>query len=315
MSWRDFTPDFIEEAGEDLVEGIGEGAEWLGDKTADLAEEVGWDSGADWIRDKSRSLANTMGADVAEMELDQTEDPKKIIYGSVSKIRANAEHLGDFRTNFDKVGKGIKGLDPSAIKGETAAAFADSVAKEPPRWFKAADAFEEAQGALSRFADTVEWAQGRAQEAINDYKAAKKASDDARAAYNKKVDEYNNAVTAQKDDLPPRPSGFTDPGEAGIKAAYDKVIEARKQRNEAAATARSAIAAARDAAPPKPSYAEQAGDGFQAMAIDATHLVGGVVKGTAGLVNFVRSVNPTDPYNLTHPAEYLMGRGPGHGSQ
>ncbi|WP_405687141.1 DUF6531 domain-containing protein [Streptomyces sp. NBC_00057] len=29
--------------------------------------------------------------------------------------------------------------------------------------------------------------------------------------------------------------------------------------------------------------------------------------GTAGLLNFVRSVNPTDPYNLTHPAEYYKG--------
>ncbi|MET9801630.1 putative T7SS-secreted protein [Streptomyces sp. NPDC006368] len=306
MSWRDFTPDFIEDAGEDLVEGAGDLVEWAGDKTADLAEEVGWDSGADWIRDKSRSVANSMGADVAELELDQTEDPKKIIYGSVATLRANAKHLGDLRTNFDKVGKGIKGLDSSAIKGEAANAFSEAIAQEPPKWFKAADAFEKAQSALTRFAETVEWAQGRAQEAIDDYKAAKKASEDARAAYNKKVDEYNAALKAGQDDLPPRPSGFTDPGEAGVKAAYDKVIEARKQRNEAAERARSALAAARDAAPPKPSYAEQVGDGFEAMTIDATHLVGGVVKGTAGLVNFVRSVNPMDPYNLTHPAEYMM---------
>ncbi|WP_374196240.1 hypothetical protein [Streptomyces sp. ISL-10] len=37
------------------------------------------------------------------------------------------------------------------------------------------------------------------------------------------------------------------------------------------------------------------------------HLAGGVVKGAAGLVNFVRSVNPLDIYNLTHPAEYYKG--------
>ncbi|MEU4359609.1 DUF6531 domain-containing protein [Streptomyces virginiae] len=35
-----------------------------------------------------------------------------------------------------------------------------------------------------------------------------------------------------------------------------------------------------------------------------THLAGGVLKGTAGLANFVRAVTPFDPYNLTHPAEY-----------
>ncbi|MEV8531985.1 putative T7SS-secreted protein [Streptomyces sp. NPDC051211] len=305
MGWRDFTPDFIEDAGEDVVEGIGDGVEWVGDKTADLAEDVGWDDGADWIREKSRSLANSMGAEVAELELDQTEDPKKIIYGSVSKIRENAKHLADFRTNFDKVGKGIKGLNADAIKGVTADSYAEHVAKQPPKWFRAADAFEKAEGALTRFAETVEWAQGQAKDAIEQYKTAKKTSEDARTAYNNKVDEYNDAVKAKKDDLPPRPSGFTDPGAAGIKAAYDKVIEARKQRNEAADTAKAAVEAARDAAPPKPSYAAQVGDGFEAMVIDTTHLVGGVIKGTAGIVNFARSVNPLDPYNLTHPAEYV----------
>ncbi|MFD0393205.1 hypothetical protein ACFQ3Z_14820 [Streptomyces nogalater] len=34
--------------------------------------------------------------------------------------------------------------------------------------------------------------------------------------------------------------------------------------------------------------------------------MGGALKGTAGLVNFVRGLNPVDPYNLTHPAAYLQ---------
>lgn len=34
------------------------------------------------------------------------------------------------------------------------------------------------------------------------------------------------------------------------------------------------------------------------------HVGGGIIKGTAGILNFVRSVNPVDPYNITHPAEY-----------
>ncbi|RSS87044.1 type IV secretion protein Rhs [Streptomyces sp. WAC05292] len=33
--------------------------------------------------------------------------------------------------------------------------------------------------------------------------------------------------------------------------------------------------------------------------------MGGVVKGTAGIVSFARSLNPGDPYNIAHPAEYL----------
>ena len=89
------------------------------------------------------------------------------------------------------------------------------------------------------------------------------------------------------------------------KAAQEQLEEARAQRDEAAGRARTAVGAARDAAPPKPSYAEQAGDGLTGLRLDATHLSGGVVKGVAGLNNFVRSVNPVDPYNLTHPAEYV----------
>ncbi|WP_353963355.1 polymorphic toxin type 30 domain-containing protein [Streptomyces sp. NBC_00051] len=41
--------------------------------------------------------------------------------------------------------------------------------------------------------------------------------------------------------------------------------------------------------------------------VELAHFSGGIVKGGAGLVNFVRSVNPTDPYNLTHPADYFTG--------
>ncbi len=34
--------------------------------------------------------------------------------------------------------------------------------------------------------------------------------------------------------------------------------------------------------------------------------MGGVAKGTAGLVNFARGLNPTDPYNVTHPAAFAQ---------
>ncbi|MCY0937423.1 hypothetical protein OTB74_25245 [Streptomyces sp. H34-S4] len=88
MGWRDFVPDGVEDWAEDRVEDVGDAVEWAGDKTADLAEDVGLDGAGDWIRDKSRSAANRLGADVAELELGQTEDPNKLVYGSVSKIRA-----------------------------------------------------------------------------------------------------------------------------------------------------------------------------------------------------------------------------------
>ncbi|MFJ7170200.1 putative T7SS-secreted protein [Streptomyces globosus] len=307
MGWRDWVPDSVEDVVEDGAEKVGDFVEWGGDKAADVAEDVGWDSGADWIRDKSHSAANQLGADVAELELGQTEDPKKLVYGSPLKIREQVGHLNDFRKAFTSVGTGLKNLtDPDGLKGEAARAFREAVAKEPPRWFKAAEAFGKAADAMNRFAETVEWAQNKAKEALEDYNKAKKVSQDARDAYNKQYDAYKAAVEAKKDHLPPRPSdSFDDPGKPLAAAAQEKLDHARKQRNELAENAATAVRAARDAAPPKPSYTQQLGDGLDYLDLAATHLLGGVVKGTAGIVSFARSLNPGDPYNIAHPAEYL----------
>ncbi|MEU1889722.1 DUF6531 domain-containing protein [Streptomyces pristinaespiralis] len=44
-----------------------------------------------------------------------------------------------------------------------------------------------------------------------------------------------------------------------------------------------------------------------AQGIELAHVGAGFVKGGASVVNFVRSINPLDMYNLTHPAEYYKG--------
>ncbi|WP_367324974.1 putative T7SS-secreted protein [Streptomyces sp. HUAS ZL42] len=310
----DITPDSVEDAVEDGVEWVGNRVEDAGNWTADRLDDVGWESGADWVREQSRSVANRMGAEVDEMDLGQTEDKTKLIYGSPDKLRASAEKLRAFQTAFDSAGDGLKGLDSSRLKGEAAEALRTAVGTQPPKWFTGADACEKAAAALEAFAGTVTWAQGQAQTAIDKWKEGVKASEDAADAHRKKVDAYNaavdryNAQPADKRDpssLPARPAAtFDDPGKKLMQDAQDILAEARKQRNTAAETARTAVGAARDMAPQKPSYAEQLGDGLQELQIMGDHVGGGIIKGTAGILNFVRSVNPMDPYNLTHPAEY-----------
>ncbi|MEU3185124.1 putative T7SS-secreted protein [Streptomyces sp. NPDC006923] len=310
----DITPDSVEDAVEDGVEWVGNRVEDAGNWSADRLEDIGWKSGADWAREQSRSVANRMGAEVDELDLGQTEDKTKLIYGSPSKINSVAAKLRAFQSAFDDTGDGLKGLDSSRLKGEAADALRTAVSTQPPKWYTAADAYAKAVGALEAFADTVTWAQGQAQTAIDKWKEGVNASENAVDAHRKKVDAYNSAVdryNAQPADqrdpasLPPRPATtFDDPGTKLMKEAQDILAEARKQRNSAAETARTAVRAARDMAPEKPSYAEQVGDGFQELQLMGDHVGGGIIKGTAGLLNFVRSVNPTDPYNLTHPAEY-----------
>ncbi|MBC7269996.1 MAG: type IV secretion protein Rhs, partial [Streptomyces sp.] len=310
----DLTPDVVEDAVEDGVEWVGNRVEDAGNWTADRLDDVGWESGADWVREQSRSVANRMGAEVDEMDLGQTEDKTKLVYGSPSKISATAEKLRGFQSAFDSAGEGLKGMDSSRLKGETAEALRTAVRTQPPKWFTGADACEDAAAALEAFASTVTWAQGQAQTAIDKWKEGVKASEDAANAHRKKVDDYNtavdryNALPADKRDpstLPPRPAAtFEDPGKKLMQEAQEILAEARKQRNTAAETARSAVRAARDKAPAKPSYAEQLRDGVQEAQIIGDHVGGGIIKGTAGLLNFVRGINPLDPYNLTHPAEY-----------
>ncbi|MFJ1645774.1 putative T7SS-secreted protein [Streptomyces sp. NPDC088258] len=312
---HDITPDVVEDAVEGATEWAGDRVEGVGNWTADRMKDVGWDSGSDWMRERSRSVANRMGAEVEEMDLGQTEDRTKLVYGSAATLRATATRLKDFQKALDDVGRGLKGLDSSAVKGQAADAFRETVSIEPPKWFKGADACEKAAGALEEFAGTVEWAQGQAQTAIDTYKAGVKASEEARTTYNQKADTYRkaaeryNALPADQQDpatLPPYPGEFKDPGKAQVEEARDILKEARRQRDTAAETARGAVRAARDAAPPKPSYAEQASDGMTEYEVMKTHFGGGIVKGTAGLLTFARGVNPMDPYNLTHPAEFAL---------
>ncbi|WP_031511026.1 putative T7SS-secreted protein, partial [Streptomyces megasporus] len=312
---RDLTPDGVGKAIEKGTEWLGDRAEDVGDWTADRLDDVGWESGADWVREQSRSLANRMGAQVDEMDLGQTEDKTKLVHGSPSKIRGTASHLNDFKKAFDNVGKGLEGLDSDSLKGQAADAFRETVSIEPPKWYKAADACEKAAKALESFASTVEWAQGRAQTAIDKWKEGTKASEEALDAHKAEVDAYNSAVdkyNAQPADqrdpssLPPKPGKFTDPGKALMEEAQEILAEARKQRNTAAETARKAVRAARDTAPAKPSYARQLSDGLSELQVMQTHVGGGLIKGTAELLTFARGINPTDPYNLTHPAEYAL---------
>ncbi|GHJ39773.1 putative T7SS-secreted protein [Streptomyces sp. TS71-3] len=315
MGIGDFIPDPIEHAVEKGTEWVGDRVEDAGDWTADRLDDLGWDSGADWVREQSRSVANRMGAQVDEMDLGQSDDKTKLVYGSPGKLRATAGHLHTFQKSFDDVGDGLKGLNSDHLKGEAAEAFRKSVHIQPPKWFTGADAFDAAAKALESFADTVSWAQGQAQTAIDKWKAGTKASEDAADAHKKKVDAYNkaadhyNAQPADKRDpssLPPKPgSSFPDPGKKLMQDAQDILSEARKQRNAAADTASAKIRAARDKAPPKPSYTDQLTSGLDEVPMMIDHFEGGLLKGTAGLNNFARGINPLDPYNITHPAEYV----------
>ncbi|MEV4970004.1 putative T7SS-secreted protein [Streptomyces scopuliridis] len=312
VDWGGLADDVVDGIGKGIDKGkevVGEGVDWTTDRVGDGLDKVGAHDWADAVEDWGDETASSLGAQVGEQQLGQSEEADELIHGRPEKIAATVKNLRDFQKAFDLVGGGMRKLDSSRWKGEGADAFREKFQTLPTDWLRAADAFEDAAKALETYSRTVTSAQGKAREAIALYKEGNETSKAAVAAFNKKVDAYN---AARDSDTPlPHPGTFTDPGTAKRRRAQEILNDARHARNEAAETAKGAVTAAMAHAPKEPTGRERAKlelmDWGVGQGVELAHFGGGVVKGTAGLVNFVRSVNPMDPYNLAHPAEYYKG--------
>ncbi|NLU66678.1 putative T7SS-secreted protein [Streptomyces sp. HNM0574] len=289
-------------------EALGNGLEWAGDTAADGLDHVGLEDAAEGVRDAGEWTADKLGAEVSERQLGETEDPKEIIHGDVEKLTERAEHLRDFFKAFDNLGSGLKRLDVHGWEGEAGDAFRAEFEPQPKFWTGAADACEAAAKTLVEYASTVQWAQGEAKEAVALYKESKAASDKAVKEYNDTADEWNHKNEAGQDPGP-KPPPFQDPGKAGLERAQHMVTEARHQRDDAARRSADAVKGLVEQAPEMPGGWEMlksAGrDMAEGMALNSVHLLGGALKGLGETVGLVRMLNPTDPYNLTHPGQYL----------
>ncbi|GGW58609.1 putative T7SS-secreted protein [Streptomyces xantholiticus] len=288
---------------------LGEGVDYVTDKAGQGLRHYGYDGVAEAVEDWGDETASSLGAEVGEQQLGQTEEANELIHGNPGKIAEAVKNLRDFQTAFDLVGGGLKKLDSGHWKGEAANTFREKFEPLPTDWLRAADACENAAKALETYSKAITSAQGKAREAIALYKEGESDSKKAVEAYNKKVDAYN---AARNGDSPlPHPGEYSDPGKAKRAQAREILADARRARNEAAESAKSAVTAAMAHAPKEPTGRDKLKAEFMDYAmgqsIELAHVGAGVVKGTAGIVNFVRSVNPIDAYNLTHPAEYWKG--------
>ncbi|MGW8884695.1 putative T7SS-secreted protein [Streptomyces sp. NPDC055749] len=296
----------LEDGWEEGKKKVGEGVDWATDKAGDGLDHMGQGAMADVVEDWGDRTASSLGAQVGEQQLGQTRQANELIHGSTVKINASVQNLRDFGDAFDLVGRGMKSLDSSRWRGVAAEAFRDKFSTLPTDWVRASEAFGAAATALEMYASTVAWAQGKAQDAIEAFHDGEKASQSAATAYNKQVDAYKDAYGGANP--LPRPDTFVDPGTALRERAQEILDEARRQRNDAAATANKAVTAALAHAPAEPSATDRAkfnlADYSAGQAVEVLHVGGGVVKGVVGITNFVRSVHPLDPYNITHPAEY-----------
>ncbi|MGK5640278.1 putative T7SS-secreted protein, partial [Streptomyces sp. URMC 126] len=297
---------------------VGKGVRFVSHEVGDGLDSLGMHGLADDVDDFGDNFASRMGAHVSEQQLGETEEANELIHGSPAKIRSSASHLSDFAAAFARVRDGMSRLDSDHWKGQGADAFREKFAMHPAQWGHAAKACEDAAKALTRYEETVTWAQGKAKEAVALYKEGKRERKEALDAYKAQVESYDKAAeeyNAKLDDgkdpgpRPTPPGACPNAGAEKMQHAQELLTGARTQRNSAAEAAATAVNAALAHAPQKPAFTDRVGmniDDFEsAAATELTHVAGGFTKGAADTVKFVRTVLPVDPYNVTHPAQYL----------
>ncbi|GAA5111264.1 putative T7SS-secreted protein [Haloechinothrix salitolerans] len=154
-------------------------------------------------------------------ELGQTTDPTALIPGQPEQISNDLREMVGIITNLSGVSDGLGGIDPLDWTGEASTAFRNAFAQEPPKWLQAIDQLGGGSERLADFADTLTWAQGEAQRAIEMYTEAQAASRAAAAEYN---------VLAQAAQAAGEMIGaFVDPAQGAVEEAQAVLSNAREE--------------------------------------------------------------------------------------
>jgi RHS repeat-associated protein len=288
--------------------------------TGDALSAVGLTSAGREVDALGDKAGYELGADVPELQLGQTSDPAQLVHGDPAAIRSCASRLRTFSAAFGQTAEGLTGLDAGHWSGRAADAFRGKFAPHPAKWRDASSATEDASGALETYAAAVASAQGTARQAIEMYAAAQQVTASAQAVYQQQVTAYASAAQLYDARLaagtdpgarPVEPAAFSDPGASLRAQAQELLGQARSARDTAAARAAATISNAAGQAPAEPSFWSQVAanlsDYVQIGQLASVHFDGGVLTGAADIVKIGRSLDPEDPWNLTHPAEYLAG--------
>ncbi|KWX10367.1 hypothetical protein TR74_04045, partial [Carbonactinospora thermoautotrophica] len=270
-------------------------------------------AGVDAVREGERQVRSLLGMAPQVYELGETENPRDLVPGNPGEIEESVADLTKLGDALARTGDAFARIDVGEWHGKAAQSFRRYFTNDAPRWHAAGEAFHQAAAALRQYREALEQAQRDAAEAIRLYREGEQASEAAREAYNRQVDAYNRAVqaaTASSGPAPTPPGPFTDPGQHLREQAQRILHTAREHLRQAGDQAAGLVRQATVAAPAEPGLLSR-------LAMSATDLVRmghsfqeSVLKGAAesveSMIKMVRTVNPLDPYNLTHPAQALQ---------
>nr|WP_052478270.1 hypothetical protein [Kibdelosporangium sp. MJ126-NF4]CEL17321.1 hypothetical protein [Kibdelosporangium sp. MJ126-NF4]CTQ91451.1 hypothetical protein [Kibdelosporangium sp. MJ126-NF4] len=157
-------------------------------------------------------------------ELGQTMDPRALVPGVPEAISSDIKALVENVKQVGSVGRDLGSVDVVEWTGQAANSFLDMFGQEPPKWMDAVENMGLGGQALADFGDTLTWAQGEAQRAIEMYTEAMAAS--RAAAADALTAAQNGGVVTQ----------FTDPAAAAFHDAQTVLQNARDKLAETGGT-------------------------------------------------------------------------------
>jgi len=252
-------------------------------------------------------------------ELGHTTDPAALIPGNPAAIYENARVLSARANSAAEAAEALKRIDTGAWRGPASDRFHDDHQTEVPRWFDAGDSLDSAAQALTRYADTLSWAQRQATEAIALWQQGDDATRQATAAHERAVSAaqaQTRAHAAHGDPTVVPAPPFSDPGEAQRQAARDTVARARQQLADEGTRCAQALQLEAALAPQDSS--KQADANFLA---GAWSTISGAGEGLWTALTDPAETLTAIAHDITHPVDTLKGLvawddwAQGHGDQ
>ncbi|MEU6266758.1 putative T7SS-secreted protein [Saccharopolyspora shandongensis] len=223
-------------------------------------------------------------------------DSREEVPGELPAIDETLATMTKLGTAFENAAQGFQKINTAGWEGPTADAFRDYYQQEPPKWFRAADAFTESADALRQYRDVLAWAQRQAEQACADIERADRQTAQAEARYEQAADQGNATEP------------FQDPGAAARNQAQAALDAAKEQVEEAAKRAAAALIKASEKAPPQPGPLTMLASGFEDVFQNVAESYGdfwkGSFDGALDMLQQARTLNPFDPYNVMHPQQY-----------
>ncbi|WP_157762538.1 putative T7SS-secreted protein [Nocardia yamanashiensis] len=289
--------DIIDRGVEKATETLGHAADTVLEGQAALADKLGLDGVSEFLNDLGDQIESITGGAVDERELWQSEDPKELIRGEPSEIDSVVKTLGKMAESISSTGDALRAIDTANWTGEGADAFNAVYDKQPKLWWDSAEAFTATAGHLNVWSHAVQTAQTRASEAVTEWKRA--------ATEEETKKKWWNSLTG---DQQKQQGSLKDTWSEIRRNAHQILLDARTARDTTATEVAANIAVSTGKAPEKPPFTSRLAADFSDLSDIAEHaknsFSNGFLTGLSSTVAFIRAVNPTDTYNMTHPAKY-----------